>query len=128
MVRNLRLDPIRREDDTVGVLDGQFSKIYASGVFENGHVFAGESAEAGFLREGRMERLPGRVVLERQNHLAVGENRIVFIGFLEIGGEEVRDPALAVDDVRGPAEFLDRLEHTAREEDGPLVISSVLTD
>ena len=34
----------------------------------------------------------------------------------------MRDPALAVYDVRGPAELLDGLEDAAGEEDGPFVV------
>ena len=119
---NLRLDLLCTENDAIGVLDGQFSKIYASGLLENGQILRRQAAETGLLRELRMERRRGRVVVEREHHLAGGENGVVAICFLQICRQKMGDPALAVDHVRGPAQLLDGLEDAAGEEDRTLVV------
>ena len=62
------------------------------------------------------------VFIYREHHLAVGEDRVIDISLLEIDRKDVRNPSLAVDDVRSPTELLDGLEHSSCKEDGPFTI------
>ena len=68
-------------------------------------------------------KLPARdVVIQGEHDLAFRENRVVLVGFFEIEGKEMGYPALAVYDVRSPAQLLYRLQNAAGKENGPLVI------
>ena len=67
--------------------------------------------------------LPGEsVAVERHHDLDIAEDRVVGEDPLQIDGDHGREPSVAMHDGGGPAQFLDRLQHAAGEEDGPFVV------
>ena len=62
------------------------------------------------------------VVVERHGDLHVAEDGIVGEHVFEVDRNDGREPTVAMHDGRVPAQFLDRFEHAAREEDGALVV------
>lgn len=92
----------------------ELSRIFR---FSSWHAFVFHlGAETGveFAGEG--------VVVERHGDLHVAEDGIVGEHVFEVDRNDGREPAVAMHDGRVPAQFLDRFEHAAREEDGALVV------
>ena len=52
----------------------------------------------------------------------MAEYRFVFVQGLQVDGNQTGHPALAMDDIRRPAELLNGLKHTLAEEDGTLIV------
>ena len=63
---------------------------------------------------------------ERGDHLGVSKRGLVVIGRLHIEWNDRTHPALAMDDVGHPTQFLHRLQHATCEEDSAFTIVSIV--
>ena len=122
VVRQPGVEGVGSEDDTVGVPGCGFCKSYAIGLCEQVEVGGLYAARLGQRSEGGSEGFSGDLVVQGRDDLAVGEDRIARIELLQVQGDEVGNPPLAMDDVGGPAQLFHGLQHAAGEEDGPLVV------
>lgn len=108
--------------DGVGMFHTADLQAHTIAVFKTGELLIQKRIEARLAREILTQAMIEFLVEYGINYLGMAEYRFVFVQGLQVDGNQTGHPALAMDDIRRPAELLYGLKHTLAEEDGTLIV------
>ena len=120
----LGVEVLGADHDAVGIVDGGLGEVHVVGLLEILEVFGCHARQLHLLVEACPEVLGESIVINGIDDLRLVEERVVadIHGALDVDRHQGRNPAMAVDDVGRPIEFLHRLDDASGEEDATAVV------
>ena len=121
---NLRMKVVGADHDAVGIVDGGLGQVDVIAFLEIFEVFGRHAWQFHHLVKARLEVLLEAVVIDGVNNFRLVEERVVadIHGTLDVDWHQSRNPAMAVDDVGRPIEFLHRFDDATGKEDTAIVV------
>ena len=119
---HLGIDVLVAKDHTVGIVNGSFADVDEGWFLVQGKVFGLNVLTLEFLIQLGLELTGDALVINGLNDLGNGEHGGRRQGYLEVKGHQTGEPAIAMNDIGGPAEFFHCFNHSAGKENGALVV------
>ena len=110
------------DDSGIGIIDSQLGCFHKIRPFVLHRILVRHIGGFQFGDEGAVQRFGKNIILNGVNHLGKGKKRIFRIQGFHIQWNQTGNPAIAMDDVRAPAQILNCFQHSFCEENGTLVI------